>query len=95
LGILLWEVFNERIDDPDAEREWKDYKDRYKEPPPPGLDECELLKWKLRREERLLQDRMAWDAKWSPGRHSDAIEQSRKAIENLKKKIRNRCKEDC
>lgn len=82
------------VDDPEANQEWQDYKDRYREPPP-DLDECELLKWKLAREERLLQDRMAWDNKWMPGRHDDAMQQTRNAINNLKKKIKRVCKEEC
>jgi hypothetical protein len=79
------------IDDPDANKEWQDYKDRYREPPPPGLDECTLLRWKLAREKQLLKDRTDWDAKWCPGRHDEAIKQTKNAIRNLEKKIRRKC----
>lgn len=83
------------VDDPRAAEEWSDYKERYREPPPPNLDECELLKWKLRREQRLLSDRMQWDKRWAPGTHDEPIKQSKNAIRNLKKKIKRVCQEDC
>lgn len=67
----------------------------FPEPPPPGLDECELAKWALAREQRLLQDRLAWDAKWAPGAHATANGQSLRAIENKKKKVKEKCKNDC
>jgi len=69
-----------RVNDPEALREWKEYKTAYAAPMPPGLDPCEQLAWKLKREQRLLEDRTAWDAKWFPGRHDAAIEQSKSAI---------------
>jgi RHS repeat-associated protein len=75
------------VDNPQAAAEWAEYKEKYAQPPPPDLDECELLNWKLRREKNLLQARRAWDAKWWPGRHDAAIAQSEKAIKNLKDKI--------
>lgn len=60
------------------------------------MNECERAKWELAREERLLHDRMAWDAKWSPGAHAAAIAQSQKAVQNKKKKVKRVCKnEDC
>jgi RHS repeat-associated protein len=79
------------VDHPDANKEWKDYKDRYRNPPPPGMDECDLLRWKLAREKQLLKDRTDWDAKWCPGRHDEAIKQTKNAIRNLEKKIRKKC----
>ncbi len=76
-----------RVTDPEAAREWQDYKDRYSEPPPPNLDQCEMLKWQLRREKALLAARQAWDAKWGP-HHVDAIAQSQRAVKNFEEKLK-------
>ncbi len=90
---VLW---HEWVDHIDASREHDEYKERYREPPPPGLDECELLKWKLAREKRLVQDMRNWDAKWSnTNRHGGAIQQHLNAIKNLEKKIKRVCKDPC
>lgn len=94
-ALAGWWAANSWIDDPDATAQWDDYKARYNEPPPPGLDECQLLKWKLEREKRLLHDREAWDASWSPGRHASANQQSRNAIRRLEAQIRRKCKDQC
>ena len=58
LGMEIAILWHEWVDNPEASREHDEYKERYRQPPPPGLDECELLKWKLAREQRLLQDRI-------------------------------------
>ncbi len=77
-----------RVNDPEANREWQDYKDQYAEPPPPNLDKCEKLKWQLKREQALLAARQAWDAKWGP-HHTDAIAQSQRAIKNFEQKLKD------
>jgi RHS repeat-associated protein len=75
------------VDDPQAKAEHKEYKDRYDDPPPPGMDECEFLMWKLRREQALLLARQLWDAKWGPGTHAKAILQSQRAVDNAKRAL--------
>jgi hypothetical protein len=75
------------IDNPEAKADWEDYKARYSAPPPPDMDPCQRLRWKLEREKRLLRDRQAWDAKWLPGRHADANAQTMRAIRRLEKLI--------
>ncbi|MBB6241257.1 RHS repeat-associated core domain-containing protein [Rhodanobacter sp. MP1X3] len=79
---------NQRVDDPAANQEWQTYKDQYNEPPPPDLDECAMLRWALAREQALLAGRQAWDAKWWPGRHDQANQQSMNAIRNLEDKLK-------
>ena len=64
-----------RVNDPAAAAEHDAYKDAYRQPPPPNQDECERLKWQLKREQDLLAARMAWDAKWG-NHHPEAITQS-------------------
>lgn len=81
-------VANSYVNNPEAQAEYEAYKDAYAQPPPPDLDECELLKWQLQREQNLLQARQAWDAKWSPGRHAVANAQSQRAINNIKDKMK-------
>lgn len=76
-----------RVTDPAANNEWQQYKDQYAEPPPPNLDECEMLRWKLKREQALLAARQAWDAKWG-SHHADAIAQSQRAIKNFEDKLK-------
>ncbi len=84
------------VDDPLATQEHDEYKRRYAEPPPPDLDECEKLRWRLKREERLLQDRLNWDAKWKTGAHDRANKQTRRAIQRLKNQLkRKRCDDPC
>jgi RHS repeat-associated protein len=75
------------IDNPEARADWEEYKARYDAPPPPDMDPCQRLRWKLEREKRLLQDRQTWDAKWLPGRHADANAQSMRAIKRLERLI--------
>lgn len=103
IGLCDSTVRNEWVDDPDAQREHDEYKERFEEPMPPGMDECERLKWRLRKEERLLRDRRAWDRKWLPGRHDQpgrrggpsANQQSEELIKRLKKRIKEVCGDRC
>lgn len=86
-GLLAQQMSGSWINNPDAIAEWKAYKDAYDQPPPPDLDKCALLRWKLARERALLAARQAWDMKWAPGTHADAIQQTLNAIRNLEKQI--------
>jgi hypothetical protein len=75
------------VNDPEAAQEWQAYKEAYAQPPPPDLDECALLKWRLQREQALIAARQAWDAKWGP-HHVEANLQSLRAIKNLQDKLK-------
>jgi len=77
-----------RVQDPEAAREYRQYKDAYEQPPPPDLDPCELLRWRLNREKALLAARQAWDAKWGP-HHTEAIAQSVRAVKNFERKLKD------
>ncbi|MCG7981431.1 MAG: RHS repeat-associated core domain-containing protein [Candidatus Thiodiazotropha lotti] len=102
VGTLAWGAAN-WIDDPDAKREHDEYKRRFDQPMPPGMDECERLKWRLKKEERILKDRRAWDRRWMPGRHDQpgkrggpsANKSSEDLIKRLKKRIKEVCKDKC
>ena len=55
IGVALYDALQAvRVDDPEADREHAEYKARFKEPMPPDLDECERLKWRLRKEEKRI-----------------------------------------
>jgi RHS repeat-associated protein len=86
-GVYASTIKPPRVNDPEAAAEHQAYKDAYRQPPPPNMDECERLKWQLKREQDLLAARMAWDAKWG-SHHADAISQSQRAINNLQEKIK-------
>jgi hypothetical protein len=78
------------VNDPQAQTEHDEYKQRYGEPPPPLKDPCDELRWRLKRKEELLRARRAWDAKWLPGRHDgmSGETQSQNAIRKLKERIK-------
>lgn len=77
------------MNDPDAAREHKAYKDAYASPMPPDLDECQQLAFNLKQEKELMAARQAWDAKWLPGRHEVANQQSQNRIRKLEEKMKN------
>jgi RHS repeat-associated protein len=83
---------NEWVNNPEAAQEYEKYKRRSQETPPPNLDECEKLKWLLKREEDVVSAMKNWDAKWLPGRHTEAIRQRTSGIEKLKKQIEKQCR---
>ena len=78
-----------RSKDPAADAAHDAYKDEYNKPPPPGLDPCEFLKWKLAREKAIQAARMAFDAKFGAPWHTQAILDGGRAIKNIEAAIRN------
>lgn len=82
----------EWVDDPRAQAEHDAYKGRASQAPPPFLDPCELLKWKLRREQDVVAGMQNWDARWGSGvRHLGAIKQRKAGIRKLEKQIKRVC----
>jgi hypothetical protein len=94
-GTAVMNELSNWVDDARATQEHDEYKERYREPMPPGMDECEQLRWKLKREQRLLEDRQNWDARWAPGTHDEAIRQTQNAIRNLEREIKSKCQDSC
>jgi hypothetical protein len=82
---------NEITETDQRNREWELYKAREKEKPPPDLDECALLRWLLQRAKDVRAMRQAWDNKWHPGRHRQAIADWDRAVKKLEKKIQEKC----
>lgn len=94
LGAMMsvpGDTSNGWVDNPAAAAEHDAYKDRSLQKPPPNLDECERLKWLLKREQDVVQGMQAWDAKWQAGRHAQAIVERMRGIEKLKKQIKKKC----
>jgi len=84
------------VDHPDALREYQNYKDALDALMPPGLDPCEELRWKLNREIEALNARAEWDQRWNPYRHAATAWQSRRAIRNIRKRMKEAgCDEIC
>jgi RHS repeat-associated protein len=71
--------------------EYDAYKRRCNEPPPPGLDPCDLARWKLSRNQDCRNMRQDWDNKWQPGRHDNDIANLDRSIQNLKQWIAQNC----
>jgi RHS repeat-associated protein len=80
-----------REQEAEKQAEYEAYKRRCGQSPPPGLDECEELRWKLQRQIDCLQMREAWDQKWAPGFHAGEIENVKRSIRNLKDEIKGKC----
>ena len=81
------------IDNPQAAAEHQAYSPECRLPPPTGLVGCELLKWKLAREQFVVGAMLTWDAKWMPGRHANDIAARQRSIEKLKQQIKDQCEE--
>jgi hypothetical protein len=71
--------------------EYKSYKARCGQSPPPGLNPCDLARWKLQRNKDCRNLRQAWDDKWQPGRHLNDIENLDRGIRNLEEWIQRNC----
>jgi type VI secretion system secreted protein VgrG len=52
---------------------------------------CDILKWKLERDQDCLNMKKAWDAQWLPGRHANDISNLQRGIYNREKKIKKCC----
>ena len=85
-------IFNKPfVNDPQAQAEHDAYKDRSRQTPPPNFDECERLKWLLKREQDVVQAMKVWDTKWLAGRHAQAIVERMRGIDKLKEQIKKKC----
>lgn len=83
------------VDSPEATKAYDKYDAIRGEPVPPGLDECERLKWLRARQKRLLKAKTLRDAEFDPNRHADDIQQIRAAISNYTNKIKKACGPKC
>ena len=73
----------------------REYKNRCGEQWPGGGSQCDKWKWELQRNKDCADMREAFGKKWFndfDGGHQQAIDDMRKAITKLEKKIERRCK---
>lgn len=76
------------------DQENRSYHNRCNEPPPPGLSQCELWRWKLRRNKDCADMREDFGKKWFnnfDSGHQQAIDDMRIAVNKLEKKISRLC----
>jgi RHS repeat-associated protein len=108
LGYEIWAHTGSRagyppapILDPQADIDHDDYKEKLSRPLPPTNDICHYLELKLARQQQLMADRDAWDAKhWDtatmgPSPHAGANAEAQGAIDRLKNKIYQCKKQKC
>lgn len=94
--------FNKYFSDSDLQQEIereanrREYKNICKEPPPPGLDPCELAKWKLRKALICRAARKENTNRWWGGvddQHSDQLAQDLdRAVQNAEAAVKRNCK---
>jgi len=68
------------------------------QPPPPNLDKCEFMRWKISQLKRCIAARSDWESKYGPtAGHSDQISQKVKELAKWERRYSNAwdCKKDC
>ena len=98
----LEKVFPHPTNEPDLQREIekeanrREYKSRCNEPPPPGLDPCELAKWNLKKAQDCKALRNANTNRWWGGvddRHNAQLQRDLdNAIRNAQRAVDRQCK---
>jgi RHS repeat-associated protein len=61
------------------------------QPPPPGLDRCDLARWKLGRAKACVTLRKDWRDKYGPNPHDNQIQQREREIQNLEREVQQHC----
>ncbi|EFO1270643.1 RHS repeat family protein [Escherichia albertii] len=92
--LVLMSAANNKVNKIEAKQrqeEYRKYKDRCNQSPPPNLDLCSEAKWKLSRNKDCRDMRKAWDDKWRPGKHEDSIAQLEAGINKLETFITEEC----
>ena len=77
--------------------EKKAYKRRCTETPPPGLDPCELAKWKLQQRKDCYLMRFAFGQKWFNDGFQGKVEEMQnllQAIKNAEEEVKKNCPPD-
>lgn len=79
--------------DSDRQADYEAYKARCRQSPPLGIDRCSEWKWRLQQRRDCKRMREAWDKKYQPGRHDQAINELENAIRNAEEMVKQHCKE--
>jgi len=101
LNDLIFSVSQEATDPAlqeaiEREANRREYKNRCNEPPPPGLDPCELARWNLRKAQDCKDLRQANTERWWGGadaKHDPQLARDLdQAIRNASAAVANQCK---
>ena len=72
--------------------DWEIERDLCDLPIPPGLTRCEFLEMKIAREMACIEALEAFDAKYTPGRHTIKINEHKRSLDRVEKEFyRLRC----
>lgn len=93
LGVVAATIPGDTPKEDDKDREHKEYHRVCDENPPPNLDKCELMRWKINQLQQCISLREQWDAKWG-GDHSSQINQKKKELKKWKRRLENSTCED-
>jgi len=77
------------------QKEYEQAKQLSDTPPPSGGSDCANLSRQIDHAERVIRLYENWDASWSPGRHSQKIQDWRQRLQNLKDEYNRRCVNKC
>jgi hypothetical protein len=76
---------------PDEDR--RDYRRVCDQPPPPGLNKCELAQWLYGRAKECLRLRKVWKDEYGPRKHDDAIPERERALAKALEDMMRECPE--
>ncbi len=90
-AISNWwnELWDENSREIQREDEYQGYKSRCNEKPPEGLSDCEKKEWELQQAKDCRDMRQAWDDKWYPGRHNQAIRDWNNRVKKIERTLKN------
>jgi RHS repeat-associated protein len=80
-------------DSPEKRRERDAYHRRCDEPPPSGLTQCDLIRWKIQRAKDCIRMRQDYIDKWKDTYqgHRDQVAERQSALRNLEKQLSEYC----
>ncbi|WP_255251338.1 RHS repeat-associated core domain-containing protein, partial [Pseudomonas indica] len=80
----------------EKDAEHRRYHEICDQPPPPNLDECEFMRWKIDQLKQCIAARQTWDQKWN-GDHSSQIQQKIRELRKWERRLENswKCKNSC
>jgi len=80
-------------DTPEKKRERQAYHSRCDEPPPGGLSQCDLIRWKIQRAKDCIRMRQDYIRKWNDTYqgHVDQINQRQQELSRLEESLKGCC----
>jgi len=80
-------------DTPEKKRERQAYHSRCDEPPPGGLSQCDLIRWKIQRAKDCIRMRQDYIRKWNDTYqgHVDQMNQRQQELSRLEESLKGCC----